>query len=160
MSYFKAAADVVLPEEGQHSNDPKDPGGDTWFGLARKFNPDVTPWPPSREAALAVYREKYYDNHRCDEMPWCWALAVFDGEVNQGDVLKLAQRALGVFEDGLIGDHTLAMMRAASRDCFEDFLALRCLEYATRQNASIFEHGWFKRVINIALLSSFEPSVD
>jgi hypothetical protein len=77
-SYFIAAVNWLLgPDiEGEHSNDAADKGGDTWYGLARRWNQDM-PWPPTRDQAIARYRERYWDACRCDELPvpWlCWCL--------------------------------------------------------------------------------------
>lgn len=47
-AYFVAAVNWLLgPDiEGEHSNDPDDKGGDTWYGLAHRWNRDM-PWPPT-----------------------------------------------------------------------------------------------------------------
>ena len=38
---FDEIIEQVLEHEGGYVNDPDDPGGETKFGIAKKFNPDV-----------------------------------------------------------------------------------------------------------------------
>ncbi|WP_020681388.1 glycosyl hydrolase 108 family protein [Marinobacterium rhizophilum] len=44
--------------EGEHSNDAADKGGDSWYGLARRWNQGM-PWPPTREQAIALYKTAF-----------------------------------------------------------------------------------------------------
>jgi lysozyme family protein len=150
MSDLFAAADVIVAgAEGAHANDARDPGGDTWFGIARAAHPDI-PWPPSWDQAQAIRRAEYFDKHRCGEMPWRWALAIYDGAINQGSVIRWAQLALKTVEDGQVGPGTLAAMAKSSDDEFRAFLALRIEHYAGDAGFPVFGHGWVKRVIAIA----------
>ena len=41
MSKFDEIIEVVLEHEGGYVNDPKDPGGETNFGIAKRSNPGV-----------------------------------------------------------------------------------------------------------------------
>lgn len=156
---FTTAVAVILDIEKVHSTDPKDPGGDTWYGLARRYNPEVSPWPPSKEEAVAVYRRKYWDPHRCGEMPWPWALSVFDGEVNQGGTVRLAQQALGLqAQDGVVGPTTLRAMQGADPFCLREFLALRLMKYTRSPQFERDGLGFFDRVIQIAQLGAAPPA--
>ena len=38
---FDEIIEVVLHHEGGYVNDPKDPGGETNFGIAKRSHPDV-----------------------------------------------------------------------------------------------------------------------
>ena len=38
---FNDIIEVVLHHEGGYVNDPKDPGGETNFGIAKRSHPDV-----------------------------------------------------------------------------------------------------------------------
>jgi lysozyme family protein len=151
---FDAAVKIVLEDEGVFSNDSADPGGETCYGISHVAHPEVTPWPPSREQAIAIYRNDYWDPHSCGEMPWPWALGIFDGTVNQGaHVVDLAQQALGIRPDGIVGSATLEAMRAAPTEDFQLFLALRLLDYTIDGGFKRFGKGWFRRVIGVAMAS-------
>lgn len=50
----------ILRREGVYDNHPNDPGGETSYGIAKRYHPDA--WasgPPSREAAIAIYLRDY-----------------------------------------------------------------------------------------------------
>jgi lysozyme family protein len=97
---FPAAVAIVLEREGVFSNAAADPGGPTWFGIARAFYPDI-PWPPTRDQAIAIYRAEYWLRCRCDQFPWPLALALFDGAVQHApaDSIRIMQAALKVPAD-------------------------------------------------------------
>lgn len=161
--FFDAAADLVLDRiEKQDSDDPNDPGGLTRFGIALREHPELTRerlLAMTRGDAVAFYRANYWDNHRCGEMPWRWALGVFDGEVNQGGVVKFAQEALHVSADGVVGVGTLAAMQLEGADeCFRAFLAARLVAYSRDRDADLYESGWFARVVLIAQMGEHPPS--
>ena len=150
--YFQAAAPLILAEEGVYSNQAVDPGGETKWGVARNEHPEITDsqWSAWTQAdSVALFRSKYWDAHRLGEMPWPWALAIFDGEVNQGSVITLAQEALGLPGDGVVGDRTIAATKTATAEAFHIFLALRLLSYTHDSAFAADGKGWFKRVISI-----------
>lgn len=156
--YFAAAAQIVLEEEGVFNNSAQDPGGETWYGISRVAHPTLTPWPPTKAQALEVYRADYWDPHSCGDMPWAWALAIFDGVVNQGiHVIGMAQEALGIPDDSFIGPQTLAAMKNAPAEDYQLFLALRLTGYTMDAGFSADGKGWFKRVIGIAMAAATEP---
>lgn len=159
--FFPAAASAVLSIEGPDSDDPRDPGGLTRFGIALREHPELTRdqlLAMTRDDALAFYRAKYWDAHRCGEMPWRWGLAVFDGEVNQGSVIRDAQAALHVSSDGEVGAATLAAMGTDAGDGYRTFMALRLIGYAASRGAGTYEKGWFARAIRIAQLGEHPPA--
>ena len=158
--YFAAAARIVLTLEGVYSNQAVDPGGETKWGVARKEHPEIgdAQWADWTQAdSVALFRAGYWDAHRCGEMPWPWALAIFDGEVNQGSVIRLAQQALGISDDGSIGPQTLAAIARATPEQFQIFMALRLLSYTHDSAFAADGKGWFKRVVAIAMDAAGPP---
>ena len=151
---FPAADAIVIGVEGDHSNDPM--GGDTYWGVARAAHPDI-PWPPTWAQAQAV-RRTYWDQNRCDEMAWPWALAVYDATINQGGApVRLAQLALHTVEDGVVGPETVKAMSCASADAYRAFLALRVERYVTTPQFSVYGMGWIKRVLMVAQAAEHAP---
>ena len=164
MDFYPTAARLILDKiEGPDSDDPRDPGGLTRFGIALNEHPELTRAQLlafTKDDALAFIRQKYWDAHRCGDMPWAWAIAVFDGVVNQGAVVDLAQKALGTKPDGLIGPATLNLMSGTMSDdddALRMFLALRLMRYAADKDATTYEKGWFKRVVLVAQLGEHQP---
>jgi lysozyme family protein len=150
---FTLAVNWLLgPEiEGEHSNDPADKGGDTWYGLARRWNQDM-PWPPTRGQAIQRYRARYWDACRCDELPPVIAVAVFDAAVQHDpdDAARFLQRAIGASVDGDIGPKTLGKAAEADAATLANFLSYRALYYTklTHDDRSQmrFARGWARRL--------------
>jgi lysozyme family protein len=44
MAHFKTAYALTMGHEGIYSNNPKDRGGETYKGIARKFHPSWEGW--------------------------------------------------------------------------------------------------------------------
>jgi lysozyme family protein len=111
---FVRAVSRVLKNEGEYSNDPRDPGGETMWGITRRtasangYNGEMRFLP--KEEAIRIYREAYWEPLRCDDFPFPVAFQLFDAGVNSGTIqaTKWLQRALGVDDDGVIGPITLS----------------------------------------------------
>jgi len=160
--YFNQAAAIVLADEGVFSDQAADPGGATKWGVARNAHPEITDaqWTAwTQSDSLSLFQTKYWDANQCGSMPWPWALSVFDGAVNQGDVvIGWAQAALGLPTDNVVGQHTLAAINSASDEDLRIFLTLRLLSYTHDSAFSTYGKGWFKRVIGTAMLAAMTPS--
>ena len=61
MSKFDEIIEVVLEHEGGYVNDPKDPGGETNFGIAKRSHPDVDIKNLTKEGDKEIYKEVYWD---------------------------------------------------------------------------------------------------
>ena len=122
---YDAALARLLVHEGGYTNHPADPGGPTNFGITisdyRKYvKPDATAADVRAmkvDEAKAIYRAKYWDAQRCDELPAGVDYAVFDYGVNSGIGRsgKVLRRVLGLSDDGLahVSDAVIAAARAA-----------------------------------------------
>jgi hypothetical protein len=80
-SSFDKAFEIVVGLEGHISNDPRDPGGLTVWGLASRYNPGVSP-AMTIEQAKKVYLEKYWILAGCDDVPYPMDVCLFDSQVN------------------------------------------------------------------------------
>ena len=158
MDTFDAALALVVGEEGNYSNDPRDTGGETKFGISKRAYPQLDIAALSLDKAKAIYRRDYWERNRCGEMPWRWALAVFDACVNQGGGVRWAQLALSTVEDGTVGPETLALMASAADDDYRGFLALRAEAYVRERSSAIYGHGWLKRLFRIAQAGEHPPA--
>jgi lysozyme family protein len=131
MTPFEKALKHTLGIEGDYSDDPRDSGGKTRYGIteakARAFGYDGDMRNLPLELAKRIYREDYWDIIRLDmvaELNEPVALEMFDTGVNCGVSVpvKMLQRALNAFNrqatdypdiavDGLIGHNTLSALR-------------------------------------------------
>lgn len=102
----------ITAAEGVHSVDA---GGDTWYGIARRFHPREAPWPPTRARALEILHTEYWNACHCDELPFALGVALFDGATNQGPLFatQALQMSLHVEPDGVVGIDTVTAARGA-----------------------------------------------
>lgn len=110
---FLEAIQKVLQNEGGYVDDPDDAGGETNFGISRKYFPDLDIKHLTRDLAIDIYFYNYWKPVKGDliisnEL----AFQVFDMAVNAGSgvAIKLLQQIVGVLPDGSIGPLTLKAM--------------------------------------------------
>ena len=152
---FDRAVEMVLRHEGGYSNDPRDPGGETRFGISKRAYPDVDILRLTEDEAKAIYKRDYWDKLRTDEIPEELAICLFDAAVNMGrdKAVRLLQRACGVAQDGVMGGNTIA---AANRlpEAVVRFSAERVIAYTGIRGFDTFGKGWLRRTIAVALEAS------
>lgn len=146
---FDALIDRVLSHEGGYVNDPRDPGGETKYGIAKRSYPQVDIKNLTRGQAIEIYRKDFWQRVRGDELPSSLAFQVLDAAVNHGigNAVRWLQRAAGVADDGIIGPVTLAAIKRMNpADLVLEFNAVR-LEFYTRLTTwDAFGRGWARRV--------------
>lgn len=149
---FDRAMSWILAAEGNYSNDPKDPGGETRWGISKRAFPGEDIANLTRDRAEQLYREHYWKTCRCDELPEPIALAVFDAAVNQGPGvgIRLLQKALGLTADGAIGPATIDAARTRPiQGTLTDFICRRFDRYFDLEGASVFLRGWTRRLFRL-----------
>lgn len=161
MIAFDKALKEVLHHEGGYVNHPRDPGGITNLGVTKNT---WEAWTGSSATAdemrgltpakvSPLYKERYWDKLRCDDLPPALALCVFDFGVNAGPAraARYLQAMVGAIKDGMIGNKTIA---AVDRYVSENGLANAVRTYCSnRRNYyhqlgtfSTFGRGWLRRV--------------
>ena len=154
---FDEIIEVVLEHEGGYVNDPHDAGGETNFGIAKKFNPDVDIKNLTKEGAKEIYYEKYWKPSKADKVPDQLKHIYFDMVVNFGKrgavkVLQQAAVAKGhkIAVDGGIGPNTLKAIKNVETDRVR---AYRVLKFASivikKPTQEKFWLGWFRRAIGV-----------
>lgn len=154
MSNFDQAFADIIGVEGGYSNDPKDPGGETKYGVTKRDHPNVDIANLTLDGAKAIYASGYWGPAHCDDLAWPLCLVVFDCAVNQGvdTAVKLLQKAANTTQDGILGKNTLvAIGRANQPELCALFLADRALRYTGTRNFDLYGRGWFKRLFAVAL---------
>lgn len=156
---FARAVGIVIDEfEGGYVNDPRDPGGETKFGISKRSHPEADIANLTRAQAEEIYSRVYWTPVHCEELRPRLRLAVFDSAVQHGAraAIKLLQRAAGVSADGVWGPRTLAAVRAADeRALLERFLEARSDFYfrLPPEMLRAFGEGWTNRLIKVAIRS-------
>lgn len=121
-SNFDAALQHVLQSEGGFVNHPSDPGGMTNLGVTARTWEDWIGHAPSEKEMRALtakdvaplYKRKFWDAIKGDDLPAGVDYCVFDCAVNSGPgrAAKFLQEIVGVKPDGGIGPLTLAAVKA------------------------------------------------
>lgn len=149
MSRFDECLRFTLAHEGGDSNDPRDPGGLTRFGISKANHPTVDVANLTKEQAVEIYRREYWNPIQGDALPWGLDLMTFEAAVNQGtDAAATAlQMALCVEVDRQIGPATIAAAnRKATLETLIMVAAYRAKRYAINPNVGIYGKGWFRRL--------------
>jgi lysozyme family protein len=117
-SNFDEALKAILHHEGGFVNHPADPGGMTNLGVTKKVWEEWIGHEVDEKAMRALtpeivgpmYKAKYWDKIKGDDLPAGVDYAVFDAAVNSGPgrAAKWLQACVGVEPDGGIGPKTLA----------------------------------------------------
>lgn len=156
---WEVAIEFVLKIEGGEEGElvPNDRGGYTKFGISSVANPDVDVPNLTKEGAKQIYRERYWNTCRCDELPSPLAICVFDSAVNQGvtQTKKMLQIALGgVKVDGIIGEETITAIFKSDEKLTRRFMAQRMARYARiimrDQSQEVFIENWSDRLMRVA----------
>ena len=154
---FTEALEHVLKHEGGFVNHPKDPAGITnlgvtiavweeWVGResSEKEMRSLTP-----EIVAPLYKQKYWDRVKADDLPSGVNYAVFDAGVNSGTsrAAKWLQEAVGAVADGAIGEKTLAKVKAHDADALVNAYCDNRLNFLkSLKTFDTFGKGWTRRV--------------
>ena len=118
---FLRAVEVVLNHEGGYVNDPRDPGGETKYGISKRSYPDLNIANLTRGDAIAIYYRDWWQRYGYNRLQDdAIATKVFDMAVNMGPgtAHRLLQEALvflgyPVAVDGILGLQTITAANLA-----------------------------------------------
>ena len=153
---FDEAFGLLLGHEGDFVDHPDDPGGKTRFGVteavAREagYQGDMRELPV--EVAKAIYRARYWDACKADDLPAGVRYFVFDAAVNSGvgQAVKWLQRAAGVNADGVVGPQTIAAASSLEPERLKAAMLGQRLRFmAQLANWPAFSRGWANRVADL-----------
>jgi lysozyme family protein len=113
---FQKVFKNVIGIEGGYVNNPKDPGGETKYGISKRSYPTVDIKNLTLDGAQQIYWDDFWSKLKCDRMNPQLAEFVFDFAVNSGTgtAAKAIQRAVGALPDGAIGPRTLELLTGKS----------------------------------------------
>ena len=124
---LQSALAFTLSQEGGYSDNPRDHGGATNFGITQRT---YDAWNTSHGIALqpvrdidrdmvdAIYQANYWTPAHCAAMPDKLGMCVFDFAVNSGvhQALATLQTCLGTGPDGRWGPKTASLVSALDQD--------------------------------------------
>lgn len=157
---FDAALKAILHHEGGFVNHPSDPGGMTNLGVTKKVWEEWVGHEVDEKAMRALtpevvgpmYKAKYWDKIKGDDLPEGVDYAVFDAAVNSGPgrAAKWLQGCVGVEQDGGIGPKTLAAVTAFDpKELVEDYAKRRLSFLMDLPHWGTFGKGWGRRVAEV-----------
>lgn len=161
---WETAKKLTLKIEGGFQNDPRDKGnwtgGDvgkgelkgTKYGISAAAYPNEDIKNLTLERAEYLYKRDYWHKCKCDYLPDCLSIAVFDYAINSGvpQAIKDLQRCLYVTVDGIIGNQTIgAANRIPVRKVLENYINRRrefVIELSEKPKYRQYRNGWVFRV--------------
>ena len=145
---FDEAFDRLIGHEGGYVFNPKDPGGETKFGISKRSYPSLNIARLDRETAKAIYRKDFWDPLGSDTHP-AIKFQAFDFAVNSGiqTAVRKLQRAVGVADDGHFGPLSRAALHnMAVSDVLLHYLAERLEFIVSLSTWDAFGRGWARRI--------------
>ncbi|WP_051261425.1 glycoside hydrolase family 108 protein [Desulfovibrio inopinatus] len=165
---FDTVLSFILSVEGGYVNDPRDPGGETKYGISKRSFPDVDIKNLTIDQAAEIYRQSFWNPLHLSQFPPELGAVIFDTAVNMGKrrATVLLQKTLNettmgptLVVDGVLGPKTQAVVNAFCQQG-ATYTQNLCLEYlirrlnryaklATSKKFRPFLLGWLKRVARL-----------
>lgn len=149
---FDVFVERVLLHEGGYSNNPRDPGGETNFGVTRRFawkwgyRKDMKTM--SRDQAKDLYKVGIWYHYELPAFSPIIGFQAFDAFINHSPtrVIRWLQQCTLVEDDGIIGKITLESLRKSDPVAVsEEFLNKREDYFKKHPDLPLFP-GWLTRV--------------
>ena len=162
ISNWQKSFELMLKSEGGFVNHPSDPGGMTNLGVTKatwenwvgRESDEAEMRGLTPEKVEPLYKKKYWDAVRADELPVGLDYLMFDFGVNAGPgrAIKVMQSAVGVTPDGGFGPLTLAAVQAIDPvELIEKFSQAKEDFYRSLGTFATFGKGWLNRVADVKL---------
>lgn len=146
---FDEMFDRLLGHEGGYSNDPKDAGGQTRWGISKRSYPHIDIKNLTQTGAKQIYLRDFWEPLQGDKLydRVAWQLLDFAVNSGLGTAIRVYQRALGVADDGEFGPHSLAASRSMSEsDQIMRVVAERMRFMVKCKGWKDFGGGWMNRM--------------
>jgi lysozyme family protein len=164
-SNWSNAFALMLKSEGGFVNHPSDPGGMTNLGVTKatwenwvgRESDEAEMRGLTPEKVEPLYKKKYWDAVRGDELPPGISYLCFDFAVNAGAgrSIKTLQTAVGVTPDGGFGPMTMAAVQVVDPvELIERFSQAKEDFYRSLNTFATFGKGWLNRVADVKVKAS------
>ena len=151
---------LVLKNEGGYVDNPADPGGATNLGCTKAVweqyvghsvtKDDIKALTPND--VMPLYKAKYWDTIKGDDLPEGVDYAVFDFAINSGPsrAAKTLQSVLSTNPDGQIGHATLRALETSNpREVATAVCEARLAFLQSLPTYGTFGKGWSRRVSEV-----------
>tara|TARA_Y100000593_G_scaffold83824_1_gene158285 strand:- start:3882 stop:4349 length:468 start_codon:yes stop_codon:yes gene_type:complete len=154
---FNEVMEKLFKHEGGYVNDKTDLGGETKYGITKRFYPDVDIKNLTKEDAKEIYYRDYWVKHKVTTLPEELRYIYFDMCVNMGKktAVKILQRAANskgrnIDVDGGYGPKTRAAMTGIELDRVRAYRVKYYVDLIKeRPEQEKFYFGWFKRSMSV-----------
>lgn len=157
---FEKCLALLLQHEGGFVNDSRDNGGMTNLGVTIRVWEEWVGHPVSEKEMRnltplmvgPLYKRKYWDAVRADELESGLDYSVFDVAVNSGvgRAIKLLQSCVGATPDGGFGSITMALVKQQdTKRLIEAFTAKRLEFLQSLKSYAVFGTGWTRRTVEV-----------
>lgn len=158
---FPNALRETLNHEGGYANHPRDPGGRTNLGVTQATYESWVGYPVNEsimrgltvDHVKTLYKVKYWDAVKGDELPAGLDLCVFDFGVNSGPkrAARYLQWMVGTKQDGAIGPKTIAALKQyiikhGTTSAITTYQEMRLTFLKRLSHWDAFGRGWTRRV--------------
>lgn len=146
MISFDQAFDRLMGHEGGLTENPKDPGGLTNWGISQRSYPNVDIRNLTRDGAKAIYLRDFWQP--LGDAPDAIKFQVFDFAVNSGiqTAIRKLQAAIEVADDGHWGPVSAAKLAECDKnDVLMRFIAQRLRFWTALNTWPTFGKGWANR---------------
>jgi lysozyme family protein len=151
---------LMLASEGSYVNHPSDPGGRTNLGVTQatwenwigRQSDESEMRSLTSDKVEPMYRKKYWDAVRGDELKLGIDYLMFDFAVNAGAgrAIKTLQTTIGVTADGAFGPVTMAAVKSFEPvKLIEQFSQAKEDFYRSLNTFDVFGKGWLNRVAKV-----------
>jgi lysozyme family protein len=162
---WQKSFELMLQSEGGFVNHSRDPGGMTNLGVTKatweswvgREVDEAEMRGLTADKVEPLYKERYFDAVRGDELPAGLDYLMFDFAVNAGAgrAIKILQFAVGVTPDGGFGPITMAAVQAVDPiELIERFSQAKEDFYRSLTTFSTFGKGWLNRVADVKVKAS------
>lgn len=150
---FAPLFDRLMVHEGGYVNHPNDPGGETNWGITKRvarqygYRGDMSQLP--KATAYRIAKQLYWEAIHGGKLDKSVAWQLMDAAFHHGNLnaVKMLQRAIGVKDDGIIGNITLAAVATMDKnDVLLRFNAERLEFFVRLRTFTTFGRGWTRRV--------------
>ena len=157
---FEQCLEMLLVHEGGYVNHKDDPGGETNLGVTRATWELWVGHPVSEKEmrnltflmVSPLYKRKYWDACRADELVSGLDYCVFDVAVNSGvgRAVKLLQQSVGATPDGSFGSITFGLVKQVDPTTLIERYCARRMEFLeSLKSFPVFGRGWSRRVAEV-----------
>ena len=146
---FDQAFETLIGHEGGYVNHPRDPGGETKFGISKRQYPGENIKEMTLVRAKDIYQRDYWWKAGCDLVPDCVKFDLFDTAVNAGPgtAIRMLQRAVGVVDDGVIGPKTMQALGNVDPERLDKRFNGHRLQFMSSLSTwQTFGRGWANRI--------------